>query len=409
VEPDASTEQVLTLPLDVNAKISFYQRINGTDQAIRFYDKAQADIKLEKGTTRPAIEESNRLIVARLKQRAGERVEFASITDVLQQSELELIQNAADPLTLASIFTKEEVKVGAKWQPSNAALAKLLMVQHINKSNVQMMLKSANSELATVYIMGSVTADVDDVVTKMDISGIAILDRKTEMVSSLKLGISEIRAPGQIAPGFEGKTKIAMRIDTGSNTPHLSNAELAKHTKGRKIRRQLKWKSETGQFVLKYEPRWRMIAAEPDAAVLRYIDKDELLTQCNIVHLPSRPVDKPLDLEVFKNEVAKIVSADKGASLVSANAVPMSHDNTALRVVVSGEEEGLPVNWFYYHASCQDGRQVTLVFTLAESVAKRVTTIADKLISELQFLPMPEQKASTVAKSKMNEPSQRNR
>ena len=66
----------------------------------------------------------------------------------------------------------------------------------------------------------------------------------------------------------------------------------------------------------------------------------------------------------------------------------------ALQVVVGGQEEGVPVNWFYYHVSNEDGRRVTLVFTLAESVSRRVDPIAAQLVNEFEFEPMVKKIAS---------------
>ena len=65
-----------------------------------------------------------------------------------------------------------------------------------------------------------------------------------------------------------------------------------------------------------------------------------------------------------------------------------------MQVVVGGEEEGVPVNWLYYHVTHEDGRRVTLVFTLAESVAHRVDPIAAQLVNEFEFEPVPKKIAS---------------
>lgn len=395
VEQDDSTGSVMSLPLDVKAKMSYFQRVTNSGQAIRYYENAQAEIKLEKGKTNPTLSQANRLIVARLKPSSGARVEMASINDTLDQTELQLIQNLADPMTLAGVLNKNGIKEGDKWKPSERALAKLLHVHQINESNVQLLLKKADSKLARVYMMGSVNADVDDISTQMEISGIAIVDLKTQMISSFKLGIRETRAPGQIAPGFEGKTKIDLRITPNSSTPHLSNSALARLTQNRKIRQRLKWESQAGRFVVNYDPRWKMITAERDAAVLRFIDKDDILTQCNIVQLPSRPAGNRLSLDTYKKEVAKIVEKDENARFVSGSKVPMPSGYATLRVIVAGEEDGLTVNWFYYHVSAEDGRQVTFVFTLDESVASRVTQLADQMVADIEFLPMPKKVATS--------------
>ena len=386
-------DKLQSLPLDVSAKLDFFQLVNGAEQAIRFYQSASAKIKIEKGTSTPSIVDANRLIVARQKSGKGDLVDLASMKDVLSQPEMELLQSPADPLTIADVFNKSDVEKGDKWNPSNAAVAKMFRVHKINESTLQLKLKDIDARQAKIYLMGSINADVDDVTTKMDITGVAIINTQKNILESLKIGIRQVRGPGQIAPGFEGKTKIEI-IVSSEKTSQLTRKVLAKHTKDRTIRQRVKWVS-AANFVLNYEPRWKMIMGEADAALLRYIDKNELLAQCNLVQLPSRPANNPLTLDAYKKEVAKIVATDKNARLVSASNVPLpSSKNTVMRVIVAGEEEGLPVNWFYYHVAGNDGRQVTFVFTLAESVAKRVSTIATQLVSEFEFQPVPKKVAS---------------
>lgn len=392
--PNEETGEIVSLPLSVDAKLSFFQRTNSQEQTIRFFEKANGRIKLDRGTTKPELHSNNQLIVARLRGRAGERVELASMAGILDQAELELIQNPADPMTLSPVFSHSAVREGDSWEPPVEALAKMLRLNRIEESKVRILLKKYDSKLARVYIMGTLLGDVNDVVTEMELSGIAMINRIDNSLSSLKLTVRERRGPGQIAPGFDGKTKIDIRI-SDATTDRLSNESLAKYTgKDSKIRQRVRWKSESGKFSVTYEPRWKMIATEKDAAVLRFIDGDELLAQCNIVQLPSRPADNPLTLEDYKTEVAKIIAADENAVLLAATSLPTLAGHMALQVSVGGQEEGVPVNWFYYHVTNEDGRRVTLVFTLAESVSRRVDPIAAQLVNEFEFEPMVKKIAS---------------
>lgn len=393
--PSPANESLKTksLPLTVKAKLVFFQRAMSDLQAVRYFETAGAEIKLENGTASPSLLPVNRLIIARLKVAAGERVEMASVSDTLVQSELELIQNAADPLALPKFLSRKNVKTGDKWKPSNDSLAKILGVYKISQSDVLIRLDKSNGQSARLNFSGTVVAEVDDVTTQMKINGAAIVNLDTGIVSAFKLGIRQSRGPGQIAPGFVGSTSIDLRVSGASNIPQLSNKSLASQTKNRKIRQRLKWESGAGNFVLTYEPRWKMIAAEQEAAVLRFVDRGSLLTQCNIVQLPSRPANSPLMLADYKSEIAKMLTADKAARMVSAKQVLTPAGLTALRIVVSGVEEDLPVNWYYYHVSAQDGRQVTFVFTLAQAVSTQIDSVADQLVNEFSFLDNPKKVA----------------
>ncbi len=162
------------------------------------------------------------------------------------------------------------------------------------------------------------------------------------------------------------------------------------HEVSRKIRQYLRWEPEIGNFALDYDPSWKLIASEEDAAILRYLENGDLLAQCNIVSLTSRPADKPLLLEDFKGEVIKIIRPDPTARVVDASQQQTSKGLKAMQVTVSGEEKGIPLHWIYYNVASRDGRQVTFVFTLEKEIASRVMPAAQKMIDGFVFHDIPQ-------------------
>ncbi|MEL7497379.1 MAG: hypothetical protein AAFN77_07185 [Planctomycetota bacterium] len=386
VVPDDPQAAPKPLPLKVNGTLKYHQRITNATQAIRYFDVAKADIELDKGETKPELDKTNRLIIARLKAETSGRVEMASVRDTLQQEELELLQTPSDPLSLSDLFYKEALKVGQKWEPSDQALAKFLNVETIDTSDVELTLKKIDRGLARVYVSGSVVASVFDVTTEMSVSGIALIDVKNQQIKNIKVGIDEVRPAGQIEPGFEGRTRIDLGFQYGRSTKQLSNKTLSATVRSKKIQQRLKFVSDAGAYHIIYDPRWKLIAGETDSAIMRFIEKGNLITQCNVVLLPERPANQPLTLDKFKDEIGKAIEADKNAMLVTADTRKTANGLNALNVVVSGEEDGLPVNWFYYHVSTNDGRQITFVFTLAEKASGRAKSVADQLVNEFKFV-----------------------
>lgn len=404
VVPEDSKKGVETLKLAVDAKLGYQQRMLSASQAIRIYDTAHATIELGKGKSKPKLSSNNDLVVARSKSESQE-VEMAAVKGALFHDELELIQNPADPLTLAAVLNKDGVKVGDKWTPNPVALAKLLSVQKILESDLKLSLKSFDNESARVFIAGSLSADVDDVTTQMDVSGIAIINRRSNLPTSFKISMRETKQPGQIAPGFEGLTKIDLRFTKAKPSQKLSNTALANHTKNGKIRQRLKWVSRIGQFKMLYDPRWKMITESEEASLLRYLDKTSVIAQCQAVILPNRPASKPLSLDAYKKEISKIVETDKNAKFVKAATNRSSAGNTVMSVIVSGVEEGVEVQWFYYNVAKTDGRQVAFVFTLEGNASDKVLPIAKQLVDEFEF-STPVKK---VAKGKSAKPTSSSR
>ena len=384
VKPKAQKPKAL--PLRVSANLKYSQRSTGSGQAVRLYDSAIAKINLDTGKTKPELELANRLVIARLKDKPGMRVEMASIKNMLNQKEYELLQTSADPLSLPMLFTKKGAAVGDKWKPNLDALAKFLNVDKIITTDVRMTLKSFEQGKARVYVSGGVTANQYDVTSEISLAGYAIIDLQTKQVDSVKLSTEERCPPGQISPGFEGRTRVDIGFKYGIDSPALSNSALAKAMKSSRVAQRLKFESSKGDYRISYDPRWKLIAGESDTAVMRFIDKGELLSQCTVVVLPRRAANQPLTLDKYKREIARVIEGDNDAKLVEANEAKTKTGVKAMSVVVSSEEDGVPVNWIYYHLEAKDGRQMTFVFTLAESVADRVVGVADQLINEFEFL-----------------------
>ncbi len=412
VDHAGQDSKIENLSLDVDARIDFYERFVGTTtnvQAVRFYDKAQADIKIDDGTKTSQLSDQNSMVVARLKSDPVQSHQMASLKDVLIQSELELITNPADPLTLAGLLNKKDVKIGGEWTPDRDELAKFLNVDRIYQSDVKLKLRESDGTTAKIFMMGKLRADVDDVSTEMDVTSVMLVELDSHTVSSVRLSIDEVREPGQVAPGFIGKTKVDLQISLGSQVTELSTASISKLTKARKIQQLLQWRPDSKKFNLVYDPSWKLIASEQEAAILRYLDDGDLLAQCNIVELASRPASNPLSLEDFKKEVAKIVEIDSSARLVNASQSQTAAGLKALVVTVYGEELGVPLNWVYYNVASPQGRQVTFVFTLEKEIVNRVLPATKKLVNGFSFLAIPKAKSKTASRSNASKTSSRKR
>lgn len=377
-------------PLEVNARLKYHERFIGSTakpQSVRSYDSASAAIQIDRTKLNTKLAQENQLIVSRIKTDAGNKFQFASVNGILQQKELELIKNPGDPLALPGILNHFQSAVGAQWEPGRDALARLLSVDRVIYSDVKIELKEADETLAKMHIVGKLKAEVDDTLTEMAIAGVIHLNREKRVVNSMRLTINENRRSAQIAPGFQGQTKIDLKIAPVEEVPQLSLESLREIAQTKTIRNVLKWVAESGKFQLTYDPNWKMITSDDEAAILRYVDNGDLLTQCSIVRLPSRPVDNPLSLKDFESEVAKIIAKEPSSQITRAEQEQGTDGIKILKVLVRGIEEEVPMNWLYYNIADPQGHQVTFVFMLEETLLSRVTQAAQKLVEGFAFLP----------------------
>lgn len=401
VDHGGQTDMQKQLPMNTVASMTYYQRLTGSEkdpQAIRYFENSKGNFNIEKGKVNSSVSNENRMVVARLKSVPGQRLQMASVMDTLSQSEFELIKNPADPLTYAKLLNQKNVKIGGKWKIDNDALADFLSVDRILFNETKLLLKDVVKNKARVYMLGKVDATIDDVGTGLKISGIFDIDLSSKTVTDVRLNIDELREAGQIAAGFQGKSKIDIRLTRDSTCEHLSNDKLKKYTKSRRIKQKLKWASDSGRFALEYDPRWRVIAAEQEAAVLRYVDDGDLMAQCDVVQLPSRPANKPLTLASYKKEVEKIIRSDKTARIADSKEMTTSTGLSALKVTVKGIEKELPVQWIYYHVSSEDGRRLTFVFTLEQEIASVFQPSDHRMVNGLSFFVVPNKSLKSAQK-----------
>ncbi|MEM7455074.1 MAG: hypothetical protein AAF456_12055 [Planctomycetota bacterium] len=385
-QPDATRK----MPIEVTAAVHFGQRFSGSDsdmQAIRWYEGTEADFQIDSGTETLAIEGERSLILARIKQDSDKRFQLAGVADYLTQTEVDLIRNSADPLSFPALFTKNAVEVGESWQPEDDALADFLAVDRVYSNETELTLSSVSDGVARVQLTGSAKAEVDDVTSEIVVQTVAWVNLENEFVEALRSEVRQQREPGQIAAGYTGITRVDMKSSIEEEIPSLTNEALA-NVASQKVERKLKWESRVGGFELIYDTRWRMIVADTEAAVMRFVDNGNLMAQCNVVQLPARPQNRPLALEEFRTEVARVVAQEESAQVIAAETKRTQHGLAALRVTVEGVEQGVPVQWIYYHVSGEDGRCATFVFTLEQELAS-IFAPADKLlVNQFEFTPL---------------------
>ena len=211
------------------------------------------------------------------------------------------------------------------------------------------------------------------------------IDRTLKQVKQVRLTVDENRQAGQVAPGFEGKSRVNIQLRSDDGCEYLTTANLKKLTKSRRIKQRLQWMSQEGKFALEYDPRWKMIASESEAAVLRYVDDGDLMAQCNVVQLPSRPASNPLTLANYRKEIETIIQPDKTAKLTGASEVKTATGLNAFRISVKGVQDEVPVKWIYYHVAAEDGRRLTFIFTLEQEIADVFQPSDQRMVNGLSF------------------------
>ena len=128
-----------------------------------------------------------------------------------------------------------------------------------------------------------------------------------------------------------------------------------------------------------------MTRDEPELAVLRFVDRGELIAQCNISPLSKLPAETRFTLEEFQSDVEHVLGErlthfDSAAERKTANGLRL------LKVVAEGTASDLPIEWRYYLAIDPEGRRVALTFTMESSLVDRFADADSMMIESLELL-----------------------
>src|SRR5690606_2422478 len=127
------------------------------------------------------------------------------------------------------------------------------------------------------------------------------------------LAVRENRAIGHAQPGFETVTKVRMAAAPIAPPAELSEKSLAGlQLAGGAGAMLLELRTEKGGYELFHDRRWRVMVDRHDVAIMRLIDRGDLIAQCNVSKLSPLPGAEQLTLEGFQEDIKKTLGKNFG-------------------------------------------------------------------------------------------------
>lgn len=388
------------LPMSVVANFAYDETLLALDasgkptRSVRHYDDARAVIKIDKGVEKPPFDASRRLIIA---HRAGQApCQLFCPTAALAREELDLIDVPGGTLVLDDVLPSQPVGLGESWQLTDATLAALLCLDAVGWSDVECVLGTVQDGVADVAAAGSLSGAVGGIATEIELKIKYKFDIRAGRITGFALLIKEKRAVGHIGPGLDTVAKVLVRVTPLSASRTLT-ADIV-----RRVPRDttpdllsLAYVPKGGQFRFDYDRRWYVTSDDPKLAVLRLLDRGELVAQCNLSALPD--VKKPVTLAEFQRDVERSLGKNFGQFTGAAQSVNES-GYAVFRVVVRGTVSQLPIEWIYYLVQDRQGHRVSLAFTLEQSLSERFAEADRQVIGNLKLTEPPTPTAARLAR-----------
>src|SRR5262249_42486262 len=121
-----------------------------------------------------------------------------------------------------------------------------------------------------------------------------------------------------------------------------------------------------------HDRRWHLFQQTSELALLRLLDKEGLIAQCNIKKLPDAKAGKHVSQEQFDADIERTLGKNF-QEILQTEKLKLKEGLFVLRVVVAGtaertiakkEPDVVPMQWIYYLAANTDGRQIAFVFSV---------------------------------------------
>ena len=129
---------------------------------------------------------------------------------------------------------------------------------------------------------------------------------------------------------------------------------------------------------------WRMMTDIPGAAMMRMIDEEQSIAQCDFIPLATLEAGQQWTLEALQQDVKKTLS-EQLTGLVGADQQVSSNGLKVMRVVARGAVADVPIQWVVLHFSDDSGRRVLATFTMEGEHVEAFAGSDDQLISSLRF------------------------
>ncbi len=378
--------KVKSLAMSVIGKLRYHEKqlaATPADDArsLRYYERAEAIIKIEKETLSPKLRDARRRIVAA----TGPSQTLYSPDGPLMREELDLIEVSSNSLLVDQLLPDRRVAKGDQWRHSEALVAGLLELDAVSQSDVTSELASIDAQTAMMEIKGRVFGAVGGVATEIELEGKYRFDRAAKRVTRLAFSIKEKRSVGHVAAGLDVVAKLQVHVTPTAEVAELADvAGQSRWLDGEPSLKQLEYGQSAGKYRIEHDRRWHIMSEHDNVLALRLVDRGELIAQCNLTTLPDVEPGKHPTLARFQQDIERTLGKDFGQFIAASQAVNDA-GYAVYRVEVEGVVSELPIRWNYYLLADDQGHLAVFVFTVEGELVEQLGDADQAIVSTLRF------------------------
>jgi hypothetical protein len=304
----------------------------------------------------------------------------------LTRGELDLVQVSADPLLLGGLLPEAPVGVGETWAIGPLAARALTDYEALAANTLRGKLEAMDDDRATIRVAGAVRGAVRGGEGAISCDATLVFDRRTNRVASLTLKREETRGAGQVEPALTFSGTLTMAREALPTPPaELTDGALAgvplSPPPGLDL---LEFVAPDGRYRLLHDRAWHLFWDDSRLAVLKRLDRGELVAQCNLAVGPEAGPGRHQDPQQFRADIQKALGARFGR-FAAAGELDDADGTYRYKVAVQGQEGAQEVLWYYYLVASPAGAQLLGTFTLNVADQARFGEQDLKLMGSLRW------------------------
>ncbi|MFO0940659.1 MAG: hypothetical protein U0930_07820 [Pirellulales bacterium] len=324
--------------------------------------------------------------------------ELYSPVQPLESREVNLLKSPINTVALEKILSTEPARTDSQWSISADDAKDLFNLDAVHQCTLVAKIAGVEKSTAKIEIEGSLQATANSVPTEIQVKGNAhaVLGSRCAIISWVGMSIKETREISENQPGFAVTARLQIVRQELKDRLNVTHQELA----------TLAQQPETGNWLVRIESKtkftslasrnWIVFMDTPEDAVLRCVDKNQIIAQCNVIPLPKFEAGTQLSLEGLQEDMRTALGKSFEEFLESAERVT-SNKLRLIRCEAAGKQEEVPIRWIYAHLSDDTGRRLLLTFTLAAEFAESFTGSDLQILDSLEFTSGSTESAAAAA------------
>lgn len=358
--------------------------------SVRYYDTAEAVIKVESESVRPALRDERRVIGSATD---GREITLFSPQGPLTRDELDLVDLVGNSLVLDRLLPERPVALNASWEQTKEQMVLLLGLDEVVYTDVKSTLSSVKNNAAVVEMEGQVRGTLGGGASTIAMKAKYRFDFATRRINWFGIAVGERRSPGAVLRGVDVVAKLQMQIVPAAQSARLS-AEALKDLPLRPAPEllQFSYRPPSGAWEIHHDRDWHVTRDDGPTAVMGLYRKEQWIANATVTTMPDLAKGQDVTLEQFQADIQRALAKNFG-QFVRAGQWAGPANQRIYRVVVQGTAQGqvdgkqapIPMEWHYFRVADEHGRQAVFAFSMEEPMVAQLGEEDKALVESLGF------------------------